>query len=165
MDIIFIANIIFPIIDLKIHDFLTKFNYHGAAAVRVTPHPQISQDAISTQIISGALAIFMGIAAILRIASNMPKKLTEAALNYAGHCPETMLKGQVHRHKLPAPVISATEYSCLMKRIGQLEEKVSIISMKPASMPTDKEEKLNTAVSRVGALEAELMATKKVRHK
>lgn len=108
----------------------------------------------------------MGIAAILRMARNMPKKLTEAALNYAGsvYCPETILKGQVRHHQLPAPATSATEHSLLTKRIGELEEKMSSISMRPSAMPIDKEELLNAAVSRVGALEAELMATKKVRH-
>ncbi|XP_029123732.1 phosphatidylinositol/phosphatidylcholine transfer protein SFH6 isoform X2 [Elaeis guineensis] len=73
---------------------------------------------------------------------------------------ETMVKGQMQQH-LPASTVSAAEFSSAMKRLGELEEKVNILSMKPAEMPVEKEEQLKDAVSRVNAMEAELAATKK----
>lgn len=50
----------------------------------------------------------------------------------------------------------------LLKRLGDLEEKVDTLQSKPSEMPYEKEELLNAAVCRVDALEAELIATKKV---
>lgn len=50
----------------------------------------------------------------------------------------------------------------VLKRLGELEEKVSTLQSKPSEMPYEKEELLNAAVYRVDALEAELIATKKV---
>jgi len=72
-----------------------------------------------------------------------------------------MIKGQAHHHQLPGPAISQAEYLTVMKRMAELEEKVSVLSIKPATMPVEKVEMLNAAVSRVDALEQELMATKK----
>jgi len=73
---------------------------------------------------------------------------------------ETLVKGQMHQ-QLPASTVSAAEYSSVMKRLRELEEKMSIVDMKPAEMPVEKEEQLKAAVSRVNALEVELAATKK----
>ncbi|KAL6517315.1 Phosphatidylinositol/phosphatidylcholine transfer protein sfh8 [Orobanche minor] len=64
----------------------------------------------------------------------------------------------------PSPTPSYTEaelLSSVMKRLGELEEKVYILQSKPSEMPCEKEELLNAAVYRVDALEAELIATKK----
>ncbi|KAE9447298.1 hypothetical protein C3L33_20810, partial [Rhododendron williamsianum] len=65
-------------------------------------------------------------------------------------------------HQLPAPTISTTEYLSMMKRMGELEEKVTLLSNKPAVMPPEKEEMLIAALSRVDVLEQELSSTKKV---
>lgn len=48
-----------------------------------------------------------------------------------------------------------------MKRMAELEEKVTVLSVKPV-MPPEKEEMLNNALTRVSTLEQELGATKKV---
>ncbi|XP_019415384.1 PREDICTED: phosphatidylinositol/phosphatidylcholine transfer protein SFH6-like isoform X1 [Lupinus angustifolius] len=48
-----------------------------------------------------------------------------------------------------------------LKRIGELEDKVDILQLKPTMMPHEKEELLNDAVCRMDALEVELIATKK----
>ncbi|XP_051137560.1 phosphatidylinositol/phosphatidylcholine transfer protein SFH6-like [Andrographis paniculata] len=64
----------------------------------------------------------------------------------------------------PSPTPSFTEaeiLSSVMKKLGELEEKVSTLQAKPSQMPYEKEELLNAAVYRVDALEAELIATKK----
>nr|GEX12611.1 phosphatidylinositol/phosphatidylcholine transfer protein SFH8-like isoform X2 [Tanacetum cinerariifolium] len=63
------------------------------------------------------------------------------------------------------PSIAETELvSSVLKRLGELEEKVDTLKDKPSEMPCEKEELLNAAVCRVDALEAELIATKKALH-
>ncbi|XP_021892805.1 phosphatidylinositol/phosphatidylcholine transfer protein SFH6-like [Carica papaya] len=54
--------------------------------------------------------------------------------------------------------------SSVLRRLGELEEKVEMLQSKPYKMPCEKEELLNAAVYRVDALEAELIATKKALH-
>ncbi|GMH13453.1 hypothetical protein Nepgr_015294 [Nepenthes gracilis] len=64
----------------------------------------------------------------------------------------------------PSPPPAFTEadlLSNMLKRLGELEEKVDTLQSKPSEMPCEKEELLNAAVCRVDALEAELIATKK----
>lgn len=63
---------------------------------------------------------------------------------------------------LTAAHTEADLLSSMMKRLGELEEKVETLQSKPSEMPNEKEELLNAAVCRVDALEAELIATKKV---
>ncbi|KAM0932886.1 hypothetical protein DsansV1_C38g0233701 [Dioscorea sansibarensis] len=117
---------------------------------------------MSNNILSGIMALVMGIVTVIRVSKAMPKKIVGAALEYASNAcsAETMGKG---RKQLPAQTvtISTAEYSAMLKRLCDLEEKVSIMSMKPAEMPAEKEEMLKTAVSRAESLEAELNATKK----
>lgn len=63
------------------------------------------------------------------------------------------------------PSFAETELvSSVLKRLGELEEKVDTLKDKPSEMPCEKEELLNAAVCRVDALEAELIATKKALH-
>lgn len=65
----------------------------------------------------------------------------------------------------PSPCRDFTErdvYTLVLKRLGELEEKISMLESKPCEMPSEKEELLHAAVRRVDALEAELIVTKKV---
>jgi len=65
----------------------------------------------------------------------------------------------------PSPIPGFTEVdllSSVLRRLGELEEKVDTLQAKPFEMPCEKEELLNAAVCRVDALEAELISTKKV---
>ncbi|WCJ35222.1 Phosphatidylinositol/phosphatidylcholine transfer protein SFH8 [Euphorbia peplus] len=64
----------------------------------------------------------------------------------------------------PPRVTQADIVSSVVKRLGDLEEKVDMLQMKPLRMPCEKEELLNAAVCRVDALEAELITTKKALH-
>nr|XP_034919733.1 phosphatidylinositol/phosphatidylcholine transfer protein SFH8-like isoform X1 [Populus alba]XP_034919734.1 phosphatidylinositol/phosphatidylcholine transfer protein SFH8-like isoform X1 [Populus alba]XP_034919735.1 phosphatidylinositol/phosphatidylcholine transfer protein SFH8-like isoform X1 [Populus alba]XP_034919736.1 phosphatidylinositol/phosphatidylcholine transfer protein SFH8-like isoform X1 [Populus alba] len=67
----------------------------------------------------------------------------------------------------PSPTPGFTEadhLSSVMKRLGELEQKVDTLQTTPFQMPCEKEELLNAAVYRVEALEAELIATKKALH-
>ncbi|XP_043708969.1 phosphatidylinositol/phosphatidylcholine transfer protein SFH12-like isoform X2 [Telopea speciosissima] len=119
-------------------------------------------DGVSGPIFTGLMAFVMGIVTMIRVSRDMPKKLTNATLYSSSVCcADTMYKGQEQHHQLSGPAISVAEYMTVMKRMGELEEKVNVLSMKPAAMPAEKEEMLNAAVSRVDALEQELMATKK----
>lgn len=114
---------------------------------------------VSNQIFTGAMTFVMGIVTLVRLARNMPRKLTDATLySSAMFGVDPMMKP----HQLPAPTISTTEYLSMMKRMGELEEKVTLLSNKPAVMPPEKEEMLNAALSRVDVLEQELSSTKKV---
>lgn len=75
---------------------------------------------------------------------------------------ETTSRGEL---RPPSPVRSFSESAILtavMRRLTDLEEKVESLETKPLSMPFAQEELLNSAVYRVEALEAELIATKKV---
>ncbi|KAL6007149.1 hypothetical protein ACLOJK_032645 [Asimina triloba] len=106
----------------------------------------------------GVMAFVMGIATMLRVSRDMPKKITDFG-DYPLYSVDKMHKSQALQQ--PVPTVSAAEFSAVVKRLGELEEKVTVISMKPAQMPTEKEKMLNAAVSRVNALEAELALTKK----
>ncbi|XP_016539770.2 phosphatidylinositol/phosphatidylcholine transfer protein SFH8 isoform X1 [Capsicum annuum] len=67
----------------------------------------------------------------------------------------------------PSPTPAFTEaqlLSVVLKRLGELEDKVNTLQEKPSEMPYEKAELLNAAVCRVDALEAELIATKKALH-
>ncbi|XP_059435989.1 phosphatidylinositol/phosphatidylcholine transfer protein SFH12 isoform X2 [Corylus avellana] len=119
-------------------------------------------EGFSSQIFTGLMAIIMGIVTMVRLTRNMPKKVTDATIYSSPfYCVDTMFKGQAPSHQFPEPAISGVEYMSVLKRMAELEEKVSVLSMKPAGMPAEKEQILNAAISRVDALEQELMATKK----
>jgi len=63
---------------------------------------------------------------------------------------------------MTVPAISAQEFMTVMKRMAELEEKMSNMNNLAICMPPEKEEMLNAAITRADALEQELMATKKV---
>lgn len=120
-------------------------------------------EGFGSQIFTGLMAIIMGIVTMVRLTRNMPKKVTDATIYSSPlYCVDTMFKGQAPSHQFPEPAISGVEYMSVLKRMAELEEKVSVLSLKPAGMPAEKEQILNAAISRVDALEQELMATKKV---
>ncbi|KAL5704716.1 hypothetical protein ACHQM5_023105 [Ranunculus cassubicifolius] len=119
---------------------------------------------ISSQIFTGVMAFVMGIVTMVRVTRNLPKKLTDANLYSSTiYSVEHMAKAQLsHQSQLPAaPTLSHAEYMAIMKRMADLEEKVTVLSNKPAEMPAEKVEMLNAAVSRVDALEQALNETKK----
>ncbi|KAK7351870.1 hypothetical protein VNO77_11614 [Canavalia gladiata] len=109
-------------------------------------------DGIGNHFVGGIMALVMGIVTMIRLTRNMPRKISEAALYGSSiYYDGTMMK---------APTISTSDYMAMMKRMAELEEKVTVLSMRPV-MPPEKEELLNNALNRVSALEIELTATKK----
>ncbi|XP_010428555.1 PREDICTED: phosphatidylinositol/phosphatidylcholine transfer protein SFH5 isoform X2 [Camelina sativa] len=82
---------------------------------------------------------------------------------------ETSVHETIARESLPPSPASATTternvFSSVVNRLGDLEKQVETLHSKRHEMPPEKEELLNTAVYRVDALEAELIATKKALH-
>ncbi|KAL8129542.1 hypothetical protein V2J09_018697 [Rumex salicifolius] len=122
----------------------TKPVQDNANVTRESGGASKGQNGISNQLVSGVMTFVMGIVTMMRLTSNMPKKLNDSKPN-----------------KLSVPSISEADYFAMMKKMGELEVKMIALSTKPAVMPPDKEEMLNTALSRVAALEQELAATKK----
>jgi hypothetical protein len=103
------------------------------------------------------MALIMGVVTMIRMTSSVPRKITEAAL-YGGN--SVYYDGPMMKAPAAAAV-SNNEYMAMMKRMAELEEKVTVLSVRPI-MPPEKEEMLNNALSRVSTLEQELGATKKV---
>ncbi|XP_052193970.1 phosphatidylinositol/phosphatidylcholine transfer protein SFH12-like [Diospyros lotus] len=112
----------------------------------------------SNQIFTGVMTFVMGIATLIRLTGNMPRKLTAASL-YSNSM--FGVEPDMRPHQLQAPAVSNNEFLAVTKRMGELEEKVTVISNKPAVMPPEKEEMLKAALNRVDALEQELSAAKK----
>ncbi|XP_022638414.1 phosphatidylinositol/phosphatidylcholine transfer protein SFH12 isoform X1 [Vigna radiata var. radiata] len=113
---------------------------------------------VNSQIFTGVMAFVMGIVTMVRMTRNMPKKLTDANFysNFGGE-----YKGQANNDQMTVPAISAQEFMTVMKRMAELEEKMSNMNNLAICMPPEKEEMLNAAITRADALEQELMATKK----
>ncbi|KAG8070526.1 hypothetical protein GUJ93_ZPchr0006g45013 [Zizania palustris] len=102
----------------------------------------------SNRLLFGAImALVMSIATLLRVSRNTPNKLSKS-------------KAQ-QRSKMPVEAVSETECAVSAKRLAEIEKMVGAILARPAEMPADQEEMLETAVRRVTALEEELAATKK----
>ncbi|KAK1352234.1 phosphatidylinositol/phosphatidylcholine transfer protein SFH12-like [Heracleum sosnowskyi] len=118
-------------------------------------------DGIRSHIISGIMSILMGIAAMVRLTRNVPKKLTASTL-YSSSMPgaDDLVKGQ-ESSNMPVVTVTQNDYLMMMKRMNELEDKVINLSQKPPIMPPEKEELLNAALSRVHQLEQELSSTKK----
>ena len=106
---------------------------------------------VANRVIAGLMALFMGIMTMMRMTRNIPRKLTNATLYSAGFLDDD--------HEM----IEKKKKTELMKRLADLEEKVIAVHGKPAEMPPEKEEMLNSALRRLDVLETELAAANKVR--
>ncbi|KAL4303796.1 hypothetical protein GQ457_10G021580 [Hibiscus cannabinus] len=116
---------------------------------------------MKTNVFGGIMSFVISIVVILRLSRNIPRKPSEAALYGDQVCsPEPMSKARMTEQSQPRPMTSY-DYIDVKKRMAKLEEKVSFLMWKPATMPRDKEEMLNDALNRVGVLEEELSAAKK----
>ncbi|KAK9050205.1 hypothetical protein SSX86_030824 [Deinandra increscens subsp. villosa] len=119
-----------------------------------------ASDGFGSNIFTGMMTFMMGVMTMVRMTKTMPKKLTEP-----GHYPSPIYEEPIRQrpdpYQLQSPGISTAEYLSMMKRLGDLEEKVIILTDKPVEMPPEKEEMLNNALNRIESLEIELAATKK----
>ncbi|GMN29342.1 hypothetical protein TIFTF001_002384 [Ficus carica] len=118
-------------------------------------------DRCSSQIFSGVMTVVMGIVTMVRLTRNLPKKLTDSTFYSSPiYCDDDSMSGA--KMQLQGSAKSGADFVSVMKRMAELEERVTVMSMKQVAMPPEKEAMLNTALSRVDVLEKGLMETKKV---
>ncbi|KAL3580671.1 hypothetical protein D5086_018506 [Populus alba] len=133
-----------------------------------TPQPNTEKtpEGVHVRIFVAVVAFFITLLTLFRsLASQVTKRLPHTLSDCDQSSPEPALDAPQKEECLPSSPTSAfTEadlLSSVLKRLGELEEKVDTLQAKPSVMPYEKEELLNAAVCRVDALEAELIATKK----
>ncbi|KAF5736004.1 putative Sec14 cytosolic factor [Tripterygium wilfordii] len=120
---------------------------------------RVPPEGVNAPIYTGVMAFVTGIATMIRLTRNMPRRLTDGTVySKPDYCDDSVVECKAKQ--LPAPTVSSAEYMTVLKSMADLEQRVNVLSMKP-TMPPEKEEMLNVAISRVSALEQELMATKK----
>ncbi|XP_030512678.1 phosphatidylinositol/phosphatidylcholine transfer protein SFH8-like [Rhodamnia argentea] len=128
------------------------------------PEPPKTPEGLRARTSLAVMAFFITLIAFLRSITHrvkLPSTPLDVDQNISEVAPDSTQKEEF---RPPSPTPSFTEadlLSSVMKRLGELEEKVDTLKAKPSEMPYEKEELLNAAVCRVDALEAELIATKK----
>ena len=131
------------------------------------PETPKTPEGIRARIFMTVMAFFMTLYILFRsVACHVTRKLPNTG---SDHCqnvteltPDATQREEFHPPSPTPPFTQADLLSSVLKRLGELEEKVDTLQAKPSEMPYEKEELLNAAVCRVDALEAELIATKKV---
>ncbi|KAM7275232.1 hypothetical protein ACFE04_017098 [Oxalis oulophora] len=147
-----------PVVDKNV-DTVTIPKVRVLSTTNVTTANNIAGVGFSSKVMNGLISVVLGVVAMIRFTHNVPKRLTEAALYSTTPYYNNGTMGKDHQQQ--GSSISNSEYLTLMKKMGELEEKMNIIIAKPASMPPEKEELLTAALNRVGTLEQELSAAKK----
>ncbi|CAL1360895.1 unnamed protein product [Linum trigynum] len=117
----------------------------------------------SSPLITGVMAFVTGIVTMIKVTRNMPKKLTNSTIYSSPvYCEEPMQRMQQPIVTQPAvPTVAVSEFMAVVKRMNEMEEKVTVLSNRPNLMPPEKEDLLNGALTRIDTLEEELAATKK----
>ncbi|KAK4758494.1 hypothetical protein SAY87_019795 [Trapa incisa] len=135
----------------------------ASGGIAANPKPP---EGASARLFLAIFAFFMTFLTLLRsFTPRVTKKLPQPSPEVNLSIPELTfdVKKREVQPLSPTPASSqAGILASLIKRLGELEEKVDTLQAKPAEMPYEKEELLNAAVYRVDALEAELIGTKKV---
>ncbi|VAH10076.1 unnamed protein product [Triticum turgidum subsp. durum] len=123
-------------------------------------------EGIRTLAVAWLTVFIVTLFAMLRsIPSRMAKRLSNQSNDhdhYYVDCPQEQEYKEEFRPPSPAPAYTEKDIlSTLVRRLGELEEKVQALEKKPSEMPFEKEELLNASARRVDALEADLISTKK----
>lgn len=137
------------------------------AATLTLPNTGRTPEGVHAKMFVAVMAFIMTLFTLFRsLAFRVTKRLPHTLSNCDQSSPELTPEAmQKEEFRPPSPTPAFTEadlLSSVLKRLGELEEKVDTLQAKPSEMPCEKEELLNAAVCRVDALEAELIATKKV---
>ncbi|KAF8018706.1 hypothetical protein BT93_H3568 [Corymbia citriodora subsp. variegata] len=156
-----------PVIDKNVVTTWEKFAHDDKLAFpkgnqfpMANPQKAPQSEGLSSHLFSGLMTVVMGVTTIIRMTRNMPKKVTDATLySSAEYYTDDVVKSQYS--EFAAAPISSSDYFTMLKRMAELEEKFTVLNMKPAAMPVEKQEMLDAAISRVSTLEQELTATKK----
>ncbi|MED6169858.1 hypothetical protein PIB30_025108 [Stylosanthes scabra] len=124
-------------------------------------YPDRNRAHIWTVIVSFLLALITFARLIaFRAVKGIQSGESDSAQNIASMAVDSVCKEESGPPSSPAPEFTTTSLpASALKRLGELEEKVNVLQS--TSMPYEKVELLNSAVSRVDALESELIATKK----
>ncbi|KAM0028875.1 putative CRAL-TRIO lipid binding domain, CRAL/TRIO domain, CRAL/TRIO domain superfamily [Helianthus debilis subsp. tardiflorus] len=153
----------------RIHTHVAENTVESSYAKQVqrVPTPQeyyhvseAASDGLGNHIFTGMMTFMMGVMTMVRMTKTMPRKVTETN-HYPGPVYEEPMRQMPGPYQMQTPGISTAEYLSTMKRLGDLEEKVIILTDRPIEMPPEKEEMLNNALNRIESLEIELAATKK----
>ncbi|XP_019165410.1 PREDICTED: phosphatidylinositol/phosphatidylcholine transfer protein SFH8-like isoform X2 [Ipomoea nil] len=159
-----------PMVDKAVDSGLKKQSYLQKPYVpKATLSPPVTQntpDGLHARILGALMAFFMAVFMLFRsVVSCITKKLPDASPprdQALGEFSSAEIPKEEFRPPSPTPAYTEAELlSAVLKRLGELEEKVNSIQRKPSEMPYEKEELLMAAVCRVEALEAELISTKK----
>lgn len=139
--------------------------YPGAVALfNLAKYPE----GVRVRIFTAITIFIMSLVTVLRSVTNkVTKRLTDDRFesdSLYGEFPQESQPKEEFRPPSPSPGYTEKDLlSSVLRRLGELEEKVNMLESKPSEMPSEKEELLEASVRRVDALEAELISTKKVR--
>ncbi|CAK9142041.1 unnamed protein product [Ilex paraguariensis] len=133
------------------------------------PDAQKAPEGLRPRILAALMAFFMILVMFFHsVLCRLTKKLPDISSDHDQNIPDfasDAVPKEEFRPPSPTPPFTEAEVlSSVLKKLGELEEKVDTLQAKPSEMPYEKEELLNAAVCRVDALEAELIATKKALH-
>ncbi|KAM7470784.1 hypothetical protein LguiA_008967 [Lonicera macranthoides] len=143
---------------------------YASKGVPTLPASGKAQEGLHARFLAMLMAFFLAFFTCLcSIASRVTKKIPNMSSNdnhqnNSKLCFAAPPKESTHPPSSTLTFTQAELLSAVLKRIGEVEEKVDALKVKPSEMPYEKEELLNAAVCRVDALEAELIATKKALH-
>lgn len=133
------------------------------------PIPNIPKnpEGLRARIMVALMAFFLTFLTLFRsVASHVTRKLPDTLANKDQNITEPTFDSTNKEECRPpsptSPFAGADLLPTVLKKLAELEEKVDTLQSKPSEMPYEKAELLNAAVCRVDALEAELIATKKV---
>ncbi|RYQ80023.1 hypothetical protein Ahy_Scaffold1g106710 isoform A [Arachis hypogaea] len=120
----------------------------------------------NSKVLNGLMAFVMGIFTMARVTQNMPKQDNDHDHHDRDVCNVGVvpsLDEKVPSDDLPDPptALSTAEFTTVMKRMAELEERMHNMNQKSAALPPEKEQLLNSAISRADNLEKQLMETKK----
>ncbi|RCV26935.1 hypothetical protein SETIT_5G285500v2 [Setaria italica] len=120
----------------------------GSFSLRNTP---ATLGGLKTQIVAWLTVLIVSLLAFLRsVPTIMTKRLTNQVITCDHYSAEYPPQGNTGNGTLTS----------VLRRLGELEEKVQTLEVKPHQVPFE-EELLNAAIRRVDALEAELISMKK----
>ncbi|KAE8716880.1 Phosphatidylinositol/phosphatidylcholine transfer protein SFH4 [Hibiscus syriacus] len=152
-----------PMVD-KAVDSTWKKQMSTPKGALMLPETPKAPEGILSRIMLTIMAFFMTLYTLLHsVSCHITRKLPDTVSDRCQNVDAT----QQAESRLPSPTPPFTQgdlLSSVLKRLGELEERVDTFQAKPSEMPYEKEELLNAAVCRVDTLEAELIATKKALH-
>ncbi|XP_074275419.1 phosphatidylinositol/phosphatidylcholine transfer protein SFH8-like [Silene latifolia] len=156
-----------PMVDKPVDAGWKKQSFVPKVAVSVGDTKKTSEG-ILARLLTMIMAFFATLVMLYRsLVGRVTNKLPDASPSNELNAADVTVDSVPLETRPPSPAPTFTEADLLsnvLKRLGELEEKVDTLQSKPSEMPYEKEELLNAAVYRVDALEAELIATKKALH-